>query len=86
MIPVTKNGLNAMTCVSAMQKSIRRALEREAMEFACELKQTSHAFHTMVCNRLEVICGLPPRPTPTAEIVRRRPSRGRARRSRSVTE
>jgi hypothetical protein len=56
MIPVTKNvGLNAMTCVSAMQKSIRRGLEREAMEFACELMHTSRAFHTMVCNRLEVI-------------------------------
>jgi hypothetical protein len=31
MIPDTKHGLNAMTCVSAMQKSIRRGLEREAM-------------------------------------------------------
>jgi hypothetical protein len=30
--------------------------EREAMEFACELIHTSKAFHTMVCNRLEVIC------------------------------
>jgi hypothetical protein len=34
MIPDTKNGLNAMACVSAMQKSIRRGMEREAMEFA----------------------------------------------------
>ena len=56
MIPDTKNGLNAMTCVSAMQKSIRRGLEREAMEFAVELMHTSKAFHSMVCNRLEVIC------------------------------
>jgi hypothetical protein len=29
---------------------------KEAMEFACELLHTSKAFHTMVCNRLEVIC------------------------------
>ena len=56
MIPDTKGGLNAMACVSAMQKSIRRGLEREAMEFAVELMHTSRAFHSMVCNRLEVIC------------------------------
>ncbi len=41
MIPDTKNGLPAMACVSAMQKSIRRGMEREAMEFACELIHTS---------------------------------------------
>ncbi|SDJ58260.1 hypothetical protein SAMN05216338_105529 [Bradyrhizobium sp. Rc2d] len=56
MIPDTKSGLPAMTCVSALQKAIRRGMEREAMEFACELMHTSKAFHTMVCNRLEVIC------------------------------
>jgi replication-associated recombination protein RarA len=56
MIPDTKNGLPAMACVSAMQKSIRRGLEREAMQFACELIHTSKPMHTMVCNRLEVIC------------------------------
>ncbi|MDE5465215.1 hypothetical protein [Bradyrhizobium sp. CSS354] len=56
MIPDTKNGLPAMACVSAIQKSIRRGLEREAMEFAVELMHTSKAFHSMVCNRLEVIC------------------------------
>ncbi len=56
MIPDTKNGLPAMACVSAMQKCIRRGLEREAMEFAVELMHTSKAFHSMVCNRLEVIC------------------------------
>lgn len=44
-----------MACVSAMQKCIRRGLEREAMEFACELLHTSKAFNTMVCNRLEII-------------------------------
>jgi hypothetical protein len=31
-------------------------MEREAMEFACELIHTSKAFHDMVCTRLEVIC------------------------------
>ena len=56
MIPDTKNGLPAMACVSAIQKAIRRGLEREAMEFAVELMHTSKAFHSMVCNRLEVIC------------------------------
>jgi hypothetical protein len=30
-------------------------MEREAMEFACELLHTSKAFCTMVCNRLELI-------------------------------
>jgi replication-associated recombination protein RarA len=55
MIPPTKNGLAAMACVSAMQKAIRRGMEREAMEFACELMHTSKAFHSMCCKRLEII-------------------------------
>src|SRR5258707_168475 len=45
-----------MSCISALQKCIRRGLEREAMEFAVELMHTSKPMHTMVCNRLEVIC------------------------------
>lgn len=56
MIPGTKNGLPAMATVSAMQKAIRRGMEQQAMEFAVELMHTSKAFHSMVCNRLEVIC------------------------------
>ena len=56
MIPDTKHGLPAMACVSAMQKAIRRGMEKEAMEFAVELMHTGKAFHTMVCNRLIVIC------------------------------
>ncbi len=56
MIPTTRGGLNALTCISALQKAIRRGLQREAMEFAVELMHTSRAFHAMVCNRLEVIC------------------------------
>jgi replication-associated recombination protein RarA len=55
VIPDTCNGLPAMACVSAMQKCIRRGMEREAMEFAVELMHTSKAFHSMVCKRLEII-------------------------------
>jgi replication-associated recombination protein RarA len=55
MIPATKNGLNAMTCISAMQKAIRRGMELEAMSFAVELMHSSKAFHSMVCKRLEII-------------------------------
>ena len=55
MIPPTKNGLEALRCVSAMQKCIRRGLELDAMRFAVELHHTSKAFAVMVCNRLEII-------------------------------
>jgi replication-associated recombination protein RarA len=55
VIPDTRNGLPAMATVSAMQKAIRRGMEREAMEFAVELMHTSKAFHSMVCKRLEII-------------------------------
>jgi replication-associated recombination protein RarA len=55
MIPATRNGRQALACVSAMQKCIRRGMEREAMAFACELLHTSTAFCTMVANRLEII-------------------------------
>lgn len=54
-MPRTIHGLSAMATVSAMQKCIRRGLEREAMEFAAELIHSSKAFFTMTCNRLEVI-------------------------------
>jgi replication-associated recombination protein RarA len=55
MIPPTKNGLPALVCISAMRKCIRRGMEKEAMQFAVELLSTSKQFHTMVCNRLEII-------------------------------
>ena len=55
MIPQTIHKMAALECVSAMQKCIRRGMEREAMEFACELGHTSKAFVTMVCNRLQLI-------------------------------
>jgi len=44
-----------MACLSAMQKCVRRGMEAEAMQFACELLHTSKGFHTMVCNRLQII-------------------------------
>lgn len=54
-MPETRHGLPAFECLSAMQKCIRRAMEREAMEFAVELIHTSKAYTTMVCNRLEIV-------------------------------
>jgi hypothetical protein len=48
--PPSRNGLRLSDA------AIRRGMEREAMEFAVELMHTSKAFHSMVCNRLEVIC------------------------------
>jgi replication-associated recombination protein RarA len=55
MIPATVHKLPALAVLSAMQKCIRRGMEREAMEFAVELMHTSKAFCSMVCNRLEII-------------------------------
>jgi hypothetical protein len=55
MIPVTYHGLPALVCRSALQKCIRRGMEREAMLFACELFHTSKAFCSMVTNCLEVV-------------------------------
>jgi hypothetical protein len=40
VIPATTNALPA-TATSAMQKAVRRGMEREAMEFACELNHLS---------------------------------------------
>src|SRR5262245_56452120 len=55
MIPPTLHKLSAFECISALQKCIRRGMEREAMEFAIELATTSQAFCTMMLNRLKVI-------------------------------
>lgn len=55
MIPRTIHGMDPFTCLSAMQKCIRRGMEREAMEFACELANSSKALCSMVANRLEII-------------------------------
>lgn len=62
--PPTANGLSAMECLSAMQKCIRRNMEREAMEFACELLHSADGqtgrnknwFMSLVLNRLEIVC------------------------------
>lgn len=51
----TRHGLDPFECLSAMQKCVRRGLEREAMKFACELVHTDKARCSMVCKRLEVI-------------------------------
>jgi len=55
MIPATRNGIDPFVCLSALQKCIRRGMEREAMEFAVELMHSSKSFHSMVCKRLQVI-------------------------------
>ena len=56
----TRHNLDPFACLSALQKCIRRGVEREAMEFACELLHstgTGPQFLTMVTNRLEIITG-----------------------------
>jgi replication-associated recombination protein RarA len=55
LIPKTINKQDPFVFLSAMQKCIRRGLERQAMEFAVELVHTSKAFCSMVGNRLEII-------------------------------
>ena len=55
MIPRTIHNLGADECISAMQKFIRRGMEREAMEMAVELGHTSKGFATWVTTRLEII-------------------------------
>lgn len=54
MIPDTRGGLNVMTCLSALQKAIRRGMRRWNLPASC---YTSKVFHSMVCNRLEVSQG-----------------------------
>lgn len=55
MIPRTVHKMDPFVCLSAMQKCIRRGMEREAMQFACELIHSSKQFCSMVANRLELI-------------------------------
>lgn len=47
--------MDSFECISAMQKCIRRGLEREAMHFAMEMCMTSKAFFSRVVNRLFII-------------------------------
>ena len=51
----TVHGLAVHECISAMQKCIRRGLEREAMEFAVELGHTSKYIAGWVGSRLQII-------------------------------
>ena len=55
MIPRTIHNLGAHECISAMQKFIRRGMEREAMEMAVEMGHTSKGFATWITTRLEII-------------------------------
>lgn len=55
MIPNTLHGLRPHDCVSAMQKFLRRGMEREAMEMACEMGHSSKGFASWVCRRLQII-------------------------------
>lgn len=55
-MPPTLHGMRPLECLSALQKCIRRGMEREAMQFAIELMHTSKAYCSMVCKRIEVIC------------------------------
>lgn len=50
----TIHGLDPFVCVSALQKCIRRGLERPAMEFAVEMARTSKPFFSWACNRIEI--------------------------------
>lgn len=50
----TLNGLDPYVCVSAVQKCIRRGLERQAMEFVVEMSRTSEHYFSWVCNRIEI--------------------------------
>ena len=54
-MPRTPNNYAALECLSAMQKCIRRGMEREAMAFACEIGHTSARYGKMVTNRLLVV-------------------------------
>ena len=55
MIPRTRNGMNSFECVSALQKCIRRNMEREAVHFALEMATSSKGFCTRILNRLVII-------------------------------
>ena len=51
MMPLTKNGLDAFVCLSALQKYIRRGDELGAMRFAIELIPVSYTHLTLPTNR-----------------------------------
>jgi len=51
----TVHGLNPFDCVSALQKFIRRGMEREAGAIAFQLGMTNKQMFSWLCNRLRVI-------------------------------
>lgn len=53
--PKTKNGYSLSLCVSALQKCIRRGLEKEAGYFAIELIESGYINY--LCQRLVIISG-----------------------------
>lgn len=55
-MPKTKNGLGPFECMSALQKFVRRSMEREAMEVAVEMAHSGGNFPKMLTNRMKVIC------------------------------
>jgi replication-associated recombination protein RarA len=55
MIPRTLHKMDPFVCLSAMQKFVRRGMEREAMQMACELVHSSKALCSMAANRLALI-------------------------------
>jgi hypothetical protein len=46
--PTTKNGLPMFAALSALQKCIRRGIERESMQFAVELMHSSKSMAAAV--------------------------------------
>lgn len=54
-ITPTINGLGPFEVISAIQKYIRRGMEAEAFELACEMVETSKPYLTWLLNRLQII-------------------------------
>lgn len=54
--PNTVHGLSPFTCISGLQKCVRRGMEKEAMEFAVEMIHSSRTYLGWLCNRLQIIC------------------------------
>lgn len=55
IIKPTVNGLGPFEVISAIQKYIRRGMEAEAFELACEMIETSKAYTTWLANRMQII-------------------------------
>jgi hypothetical protein len=55
MVPPTLNRLEPLVVISCLQKAIRRADERLAMQCAVELAESSKTYGSMLLNRLRII-------------------------------